>query len=321
MSTPSKRRPLRIAVLHGGFSSEFEVSHRSGAMVMKNLPALYKTTAYDPSKELQRFIKDVMEKRVDLVFNCLHGRGGEDGSIQGLLEILGVPYTGSGVLASSLAMDKSMAKRIFLASGIPTPPGILITKLAWKKTSKELQKTLKKNLGPQVVIKPNTSGSSIGVSVKPLYAKWPGAVELALKEDGHSCLVETFRPGRELTVGVLGVHELQPLPVVEIRTKRTFFDYKAKYTEGGSEEICPAPIPPKVAEEAQALAVACHIALGCRGYSRTDIIWHKHGLDVLETNTLPGMTTASLLPLAAQTAGISFAELLVKMVNFALEKN
>lgn len=316
-----KQKPIRVAVVFGGTSNERDISLLTGERVLEYLPAPYIPKAYDTGKDLLKLIQDIQAKKIDVVFNALHGVSGEDGSIQGLFELLKVPYTGSGILGSALAMDKAMAKRIFLATEIPTAPGLLITKRAWKQNKTVILKSMKTQLGKQIVIKPTHSGSSVGISVKPAANQWSQAVQKALAQDESSCLAESYIEGRELTVGVLGSFDLEVLPVIEIKTKRAFFDKKAKYTPHQAEEICPARIPDSIAQEAQALAMACHISLRCRSYSRTDLIWsRKQGLMVLETNTLPGLTEHSLLPKSAAVAGIFYPALLDRLLRDALRR-
>jgi D-alanine-D-alanine ligase len=296
----------RVAVLLGGISNEREISLKSGRKIIQNLdPKKYRVKAYDPKTQLMALIKDAKAGKIDVVFNGLHGKGGEDGAIQGLLEWLKVPYTGSGIMASALALDKAKTKDIYREHGIPTPPSVVVQRFDLK---------LLRSLGKRIVIKPNADGSSVGVSVNPPQKTWKQLIEAGIKKDG-SCLVEAFREGRELTVGILGD---RALPVVEIRPKNAFFDFEAKYTPGMSDELCPAPVPAKVTKQAQSFAVKAHVALGCAGYSRTDMLWTSHGLEVLETNTLPGMTETSLLPLAAKTAGIPFPKLLDLIIREAL---
>lgn len=296
----------RVAVLLGGISNEREISLKSGRQIISHLdPKKYRVKAYDPKNQLMRLIKDIKAGKIDVVFNALHGKGGEDGTVQGLLDWLGVPYTGSGVLASALAMDKAKTKLLYREHGIPTPPSLVIERFD------KLQ--IRRTLGSNIVIKPNADGSSVGVSVNPPQSRWKKLVEARIKSEG-SCMVEVFRAGRELTVGILGT---EALPVVEIRPKNMFFDFEAKYTPGMSIELCPAPIPSSITKKAQELGLRAHNALGCRGYSRTDMIWGPRGLEVLETNTLPGMTETSLLPLAAKSAGIPFPKLLDRMIRLA----
>lgn len=298
---------IRVAVLLGGISNEREISLLSGRQIIKHLPSKhYRVTAYDPRSQLAKLVKDVRAGKIDVVFNALHGKGGEDGAIQGLLEWLRIPYTGSGVLASALAMDKDRTKQIYRENNIPTPPSLLVEKADLSQ--------IKVRVGSRIVIKPNADGSSVGVTVNPPQKDWKKLIDRLIQQDG-SCLIEAFRQGRELTVAILGK---EALPVIEIRPKKAFFDYEAKYTLGMSEELCPAPILPHIAKKAQTLGLKAHQALGCSGYSRTDMIWSKKGVEVLETNTLPGMTKTSLLPLAAKTAGIEFPDLLSEMLQLAI---
>ena len=315
----TKRQKLvRVAVLLGGISSERSVSLQSGREVLRHLPEQYIGKAYDPKKDLPKLFADAKAGKIDIAFNALHGPSGEDGRIQGFLDTLGIPSTGSGVLASALAMDKSMAKRVYNSDGIPSPRAVQIKAGDWKHHKEELLKLISHDIKSPIVVKPNSSGSSVAITVKPIKADWSRAISKALKEDGKSCLVEAFHKGRELTIPILEKKGIpRALPVIEIRTKRTFFDYEAKY-EGASEEICPAPIPEEVRTQAQNLALDAHAVLGCKGYSRTDIIWQDSGLFVLETNTLPGLTKMSLFPQSAKVAGITFAELLDQILQEGL---
>ncbi len=310
-------KAIPIAVLVGGTSSEREVTLASGKQVLKHLPAGYIGKAYDARSGLERLMQDVKRGKVHGVFIALHGGDGENGRFQALFESNHIPYTGSGMLASALAMDKEMAKAMFRDAGIPTAKGISITIDEWKRDPAGVLRTIRRRLHSNIVIKPNASGSSVGVFVNPPLNRWRGSINKSLREDGKSVLVEAFHPGRELAVGVLERKgRAFALPVIEIRTKRAFFDYKAKY-HGASEEICPAPVTRHAARVMQSLATKAHTALGCRGYSRTDIIWSKRGPIVLETNTLPGLTTASLLPQEAAAAGINFSELLGHILSSA----
>lgn len=253
---------------------------------------------------------------IDVAFPALHGRFGEDGTMQGLLDVLGIPYVGSGTLASALAMDKAMAKKVLAFEGLPVPRGVLLER-ATHGRDPAASVAAAAGLVPAVV-KPVCQGSSIGMSMVASVAELPAALELAFTHDARVLVEERVR-GTELTVGVIGNRELVPLPVVEILSKREFFDYRAKYDPNLSDEICPARIPAAVAAEAQDLACRTHRALDCRGLSRTDMILSERGLVILELNTLPGMTINSLLPKAAQAAGLSFAALLDRLVQLALE--
>jgi D-alanine-D-alanine ligase len=259
------------------------------------------------------------DKGIDVAFLALHGKYGEDGTIQGFLELSGTPYTGSGVLASALAMDKVMAKRVLLAEGIPVPRGVHLTSADLVRDASGA--IAGANALLPAVVKPSKQGSSVGMSLVDAKEAMETAVRMALQHDDE-VLVEERIFGREITVGVLGTpggNGAEALPVVEIVPKRAFFDYKAKYDPDQCDEICPARIPDETRDMVQALAVRAHRALSCRGYSRTDMILGPRGPVVLEVNTLPGMTMNSLLPKAAKAAGIPFGELLHRIVSLALE--
>ena len=247
---------------------------------------------------------------IDVAFIALHGPWGEDGKIQGVLETFGIPYTGSGVLASALAMDKAMAKSVLAANGIDVPRGVVVTR-----------ETDVPSIAPPAVVKPVENGSSVGVTMVDDLAAYPAAIAEALRYDRRALVEERIR-GIELTVGVIGLNDdLMALPVIEIVPKRAFFDYRAKYDAGASDEICPARVPDAVAKRAQDMAVRAHRALGCRAISRLDLIWSPDTdrMVALEVNTMPGMTANSLVPKAARVAGISFPELVERLVGWALQ--
>lgn len=246
-------------------------------------------------------------ERIDVAFVALHGPWGEDGKLQGVLEILGIPYTGSGVLASALAMDKVMAKVVLAAADVDVPDGEVV-----------VAATAQPRIRPPSVVKPIEQGSSVGITLVDEASAYPTAIAEALRYDRRA-LIEERVAGRELTVGVIGLDELEALPVIEIVPKRPFFDYRAKYDPAASDELCPAPIPAEVAERAKDIALRAHRALGCRGISRTDLMWDGPRMVALEVNTMPGMTPNSLVPKAAAAAGISFAELVDRLVRWALE--
>lgn len=247
---------------------------------------------------------------LDVVLIALHGPWGEDGRIQGMLDILGLPYTGSGVLASSLSMDKVMAKTVLAAAGLDVPAGVCV---------RRADDAAARSVPLPVFVKPVQQGSSLGSGIVVDPDALGPAIAEALRYDDRA-LVEERVPGRELTVAVIGNDELEALPVIEIVTAHAFFDYGAKYDAGESEEIVPARIPGAVARRAQELALRAHVALACRGMSRTDLIWSPHDrMVVLEVNTIPGMTANSLLPKAARAAGIPFGELLERLIGWALE--
>ncbi len=246
---------------------------------------------------------------VDVVLIALHGTWGEDGRIQGLLDTLGIPYTGSGVLASALAMDKVMAKTVLAANGLDVPRGVVVS---------GPDDAAAKDLPLPAFVKPVAQGSSVGASIVERPAQLASAISRALRHDRRA-LVEERVLGTELTCAVIGNDEPLALPVVEIVPKRAFFDYHAKYDAGESEEIVPARIPGATARRVQDAALRAHHALGCRGMSRTDFILSGERLVTLEVNTIPGMTANSLLPKAARAAGIPFGEVLARLVDWALE--
>jgi D-alanine-D-alanine ligase len=256
--------------------------------------------------------------RIDVAFLALHGPYGEDGTLQGMLDLIGIPYVGSGTLASALAMDKVMAKKVLAAEGIPVPRGIVLERPEFRSDPEDVARRAAEAAMPAVV-KPARQGSSIGMTMVSAPAAMRAALEEAFAYDSRA-LVEERLSGTELTVGVIGNRELTALPVVEIVPKRDFFDYRAKYDPGLSEEICPARIPGDVASAVQDLALRSHRALDCRGLSRVDLIHSARGPVVLEVNTMPGMTVNSLLPKAARAAGIPFGELLDRLVRWAMEE-
>jgi D-alanine-D-alanine ligase len=256
--------------------------------------------------------------RIDVAFPALHGPYGEDGTIQGMLEVLGVPYVGSGTLASALAMDKTMAKKVFAADGIPLARGFEVRRADFASDPEGTVDRVAALL--PVVVKPVHQGSSIGIGMASRRDELERVLRDAFAFDPR-VLVEERIVGTELTAAVIGNRELQALPLVEIVAKRAFFDYEAKYDPAASDEICPARVSAEVTREAQEIAMRAHRALGCRGLSRTDLIaTEDRGLFVLELNTLPGMTVNSLLPKAARAAGIPFAALLDRLVRLALEE-
>jgi D-alanine-D-alanine ligase len=303
-----------VAVLYGGRSSEREVSLTGGKQVMQSLdPARYRITGYDLRDDLPRLVAEASQ--IDVALIILHGRHGEDGTVQGLLELLGIPYQGSGVLGSALAMNKKLSKIIYRQAGLPVARDLVLTR--GEPCSPE---TIIKALGLPLVIKPNQEGSSFGVSLVQRKARLEEGLKKAFELDGE-VLIEEYLAGREITAGVLGNTELQALPLVEIvpSEKYPFFDYEAKYKKGASREICPADLDAETTRRAQEYGVLAHRALGLRGYSRTDMIVVGKELFLLETNTIPGMTPTSLLPLAARAAGMDFSRLLDRLIELALE--
>ncbi len=305
-----------LALISGGRSSERDVSLNGGNQVFEALDKdKYDIRRYDPASDLVKLVQDARE--IDVALIIMHGVYGEDGTIQGLLELLGIPYQGSGVLGSALAMNKVAAKKMYLQNGLPVPP----YKAAFRGLPFDMDDCVE-TLGLPLFIKPASGGSSIGMSRVTQKEKLETALSKAFEYD-DTVLVESFIDGREFTGAVMGNDDLTALPLVEITPSipsSTFFDYEAKYTPGGAREICPAPISRELTESMQALAIKAHQALGLRGYSRTDMILSGDSFYILETNTIPGMTRTSLLPLAAGTAGISFTELLDRLIDLALEK-
>jgi D-alanine-D-alanine ligase len=344
-----QKKKLKIAVLMGGNSAERHVSLSSGAGIIQGLraagheaigidsalgpgqlsaqkkaeisgiksePPSIKDLTLIPSEVAIQTVSSPDVREVDLVFIALHGGMGENGTIQAVLDILGIPYTGSGVLASSVAMDKCVAKKVFIASGIPTPDYFIIDSSNLPGEA-ELTARVRERLGFPVVVKPNDQGSSVGLDIshepKTLY-------DMARKAAQYSdkLLFEKFIPGRELTVAVL---DDQPLPVVEIRPHDGFYDYHHKYTAGMTEYLCPASLTDDETRRLKELGMAAFRALNCDGYARVDFRMSLEGqFYCLEVNTLPGMTATSLVPKAAKAAGIEFPELLDRIAQSALKR-
>jgi D-alanine-D-alanine ligase len=304
---------LTLALICGGVSSEREVSLKSGDQVQEALDGdKYQVRRYDPKTDLARLVTDA--PLIDAALIILHGPMGEDGTIQGLLELLKIPYQGSGVLGSALAMNKAAAKRMYESVGLAVPPYQVLERGEKLDTGRCLER-----LGLPLVVKPACSGSSIGMSIVRSEEMLEGAVATAFSHD-HTLLLEAFISGIELTCGVIGNDELRALPLIEIvpDPHHDFFDYETKYTPGLAQEICPARIDAALAEKAQRQALLAHSALCCRGYSRTDMILRGTELFIIETNTIPGMTKTSLLPKSAQAAGIGFSELLDELIGLAI---
>jgi D-alanine-D-alanine ligase len=306
---------LRLALIAGGKSSEREVSLKSGAQVYQALNQdKYDIRRYDPLMDLERLVHDA--KELDAALIIMHGRGGEDGSMQGLLDLLEVPYQGSGVLASALAMNKELSKAIYQLASLKVPDA-----LAFVRETAPRSQEIKAKLGLPVVIKPANEGSSIGITMARTIKEMERGLSAAFKLD-RRVIVEEFISGIEVTGGVLGNDRLQALPLVEIIPSDiyAFFDYEAKYQPGATQEICPARLDADLTLRAQACALTAHQALGCRGYSRTDMMIRGQEIYVLETNTIPGMTATSLFPQGAKAAGIDFPSLLDTLINLALGK-
>jgi D-alanine-D-alanine ligase len=298
-----------VAVLMGGWSAEREVSMRSGRACADALVRLgYQVTRIDVGRDIATVLSTV---KPDVALNVLHGRPGEDGTLQGILEILAIPYTHSGVLASAAAMQKDVAKTLLRAAEVPVPGGVVVSRLEAAK---------RHLLPPPYVIKPLAEGSSVGVFiVHPDHAHPPQELHRSDWAFGDQVIVENYIAGKELTCAVMGD---EALGVIEIVPTVKFYDYEAKYAPGGSKHLLPAPISPFVYQQVRRLALAAHRALGCRGVSRADFRYDDRiegtgGLFCLEVNTQPGMTETSLVPELAAYAGITFDELVRWMVEDA----
>jgi D-alanine-D-alanine ligase len=305
---------LNLALIAGGISSEREVSLSSGDQVYAALDKeKYNIRRYDPQSDLKKLVIEADD--IDAALIILHGPYGEDGTVQGLLDLLEIPYQGAGVLGSALAMNKLVTKQLYADAGLPTAPHII---LSARETVEEAEVAAR--LGLPVVIKPVEAGSSIGMTIVQSETELGAALETAFSH-GDTVLVEAYKKGIEITAGVLGNADLTALPLIEIipDQNHSFFDYTAKYTAGETEEICPARISEALTEKAQAYAVAAHRALQLKGYSRTDMILVDDEFYLLETNTIPGMTATSLFPQAAAEAGLSFDELLDRLIELGIE--
>ncbi len=298
----------KVAVMFGGTSAEREVSLKSGAAVLKALQAQgIDAHAFDP-KELP--LSALETQAFDRVFIVLHGRGGEDGTMQGALQLHDMPYTGSGVLGSALAMDKIRCKFLFSAHGLPTAP----FRVAQKGDDIDHAAMLAQ-LNGKVMVKPANEGSSIGMSAATTAAELQQALNLAFEYD-DAVLVEQWINGREFTVSML---DGQALPVIEMRTPRAFYDYEAKYQSNSTEYLCPAPISSEQTASLQQAAMAAFKAVGASGWGRVDAMLDSDGqFRLLEVNTVPGMTEKSLVPMAARAAGYSFEQLVAKILEQAL---
>ena len=308
------KNKIRVAVLAGGWSGEREVSLKSGKAVYAALNReRYDVTIYDPRDDLEVLTKRSAE--IDLAFILLHGKFGEDGRVQGMLDILQIPFVGSGVLSSAMAMNKRVAKDVCRGVGLQVAEEVIL-----KRGKRFSVKRLIAKLGFPVVIKPVSEGSSIGISIAHGREEILEGIEKAFQYDAE-VMAEEYLDGREITCCVLGNQVLETLPVVEIvpDVAHSFFDYEAKYEPGETNEICPAPIAPALAEEAASCAKKAHRALKCSVWSRSDMIIRDEIVYLLETNTLPGMTETSLFPLAARAAGMTLSDLLDRLISLSLE--
>ena len=295
----------KVAVLLGGKSAEREVSLKSGAMVLKALRS--KGVDAHPFDPKDKDFATLEKERFERVFIALHGRFGEDGTVQGILEWLGIPYTGSGVLASALAMDKLRTKRIWSAEGLPTAPHAVLT-------AESNLKAVSKKLGLPIFVKPAREGSSVGMTKVKRAGDLEEAFALAVNYD-PVVIAEKFIDGPELTVSILGE---EVLPIIRIETPREFYDYEAKYIANDTRYLIPCGLPKPKEKQIQAMCLKAFQALGCRGWGRVDLMLDRRGKPyLLEINTSPGMTDHSLVPMAARAVGINYEDLCVKILEGA----
>lgn len=303
-------KDMKVGVLLGGLSSEREVSLRSGTAMAKALKARgYKVATIDVGRDLP---SRLTRAKIDVAVNALHGKWGEDGCVQGLLEVMGIPYTGSGVVASAICMDKAATKRILSAAGLSTASFIEL-RIPAKGVAAYLE-SVESPFGYPVVVKPNSEGSSVGVEMVQRAGELQRVLKGAARKSKH-LLLEKFIAGRELSVAVL---DGKPLGTVEIKTRRNFYDYKAKYTKGETEYLVPAPLDAVVERRLMDEAARVHTLLGCRGVSRVDFILAEElEGNILEINTLPGMTELSLVPKIAAGAGYSYEDLCEEILKGA----
>lgn len=306
----------RLALLSGGISSEREVSLNSGKQVYDALDKnKYDICLYDPKTDIEKLVTDA--PGIDAALIILHGPFGEDGTIQGLLDLLDIPYQGAGVLGSAMAMNKLVAKRLYAGAGVPTPDYLSFS----LKDSINPDNVID-TLGLPLVVKPACAGSSQGMTLVKQMQDLDDAIKLGFDND-DTIIIEQYIKGLELTCGVLGNDELEALPVIEIipGDNHEFFDYTAKYTAGETTEICPARIDDAIRDKVQAIAMEAHNALFLKGYSRTDFILYGDQLTVLETNTIPGMTATSLYPQSAKEAGYPFGDLLDRLIQLSIQEH
>lgn len=350
-----KNKKMNIMVLMGGPSDEHEVSLSTGKQILNALDkdkySISSVTIGKDGKwllsnqnkldtqhgdqsseekslttiETGRAIDQMKSSgnKIDVALIAMHGKFGEDGTIQGLLESVGIPYTGSGVLASALAMDKVRSSELFLYHGLLVPEFMHYSKNEWQKDGENIIQSIKNKFGFPCVIKPTDSGSSVGVTIVKKFENLKSAIELAF-EKSNTIMAQEFISGREVTCGVLDfggdIGEKALTPTEIIPKNSDFFDYKAKYTPGASNDITPPNMEKDIIEKIQAIALKAHTILGCSGMSRTDMMVLGDDIYVLETNTIPGMTPTSLLPQEAQAEGISFPQLLDRIIQSALKK-
>ncbi|MCX6764054.1 MAG: D-alanine--D-alanine ligase [Candidatus Moranbacteria bacterium] len=311
-------KKIKIALLFGGISGEREVSLKTGEKICAALDKnKYTVEKYDPKTDLEKFFIKASRHEFDLIFPALHGPFGEDGKLQGLLDMLGIPYVFSGTLASALAMHKPLTKIIAKNAGLILAKDVLL-----KKEEKYNLNLIIKKLAFPIVVKPAELGSSVGTSIAKNLQELKKSIKDAFQY-GREILLEEYIQGRELTVVVMGNNPPKALLVIEIIPQvSAWFDYRAKYAEGGSAEICPADIPRKIAKKIQEDSVKIFKKLGCADLARADFIWSAKNKKIyfLEINTIPGMTAQSLAPKVAKTMGLEFGEFLDKLIEGALKR-
>ncbi len=303
-----------IALIFGGISSEREVSLNSGKQVYDALDKnKYDILKYDSKTDIPRLVTDA--DKIDCALIILHGPYGEDGTVQGLLDLLDIPYQGAGVLGSAVAMNKLLSKHLYEKAGLTVPSYMVVR----RGDSIDVDPIVTE-LGLPLVVKPVETGSSVGMSIVRADSSLAAAVKKSL-EFGATAMIEAYITGTEITCGVLGNQDLEALPLIEIipGENHEFFDYEAKYQPGATREICPARIDTRLTQKAQTCAIAAHKALYGQGYSRTDMILKDDEFFVLETNTIPGMTATSLYPQSAKAAGMSFGQLLDRLIQLGID--
>ena len=317
-----KHNKLRVAVLMGGPSSEHEVSLKSGRNVMRALKDKYAVQGVLVSKSGEwPFSTEELKRNADIAFIAMHGTYGEDGTVQSILDEVGMPYTGSDALQSALAMNKFISLRALRDHGLRVPRSVLIHQVAWRRNPFAISNDINNYLHYPLIVKPNALGSSVGVEVVEAPVGLDRTIERGF-ESARDLVAQSYIPGREFTCAVLDhgtagtAYSLLPTEIIPRNAR--FFDYKEKYSRGGALEVTPANVNEVWSREIRRAALRAHEALGCRGMSRTDMILGRDGaLYVLETNTIPGFTSRSLLPQGAEAMGISFPDLLDRIVNAA----
>ena len=303
---------IRVGIIAGGWSSEREISLKSGKAVYEALDRRkYEPIFWDIKEDLELIFRE--RDRIDIAFPLLHGRIGEDGCIQGFLKILGIPFVGSDVTSCAISMNKKLTKQIFEANGLLVP--------RWISLKKGSPLSLK-DLNFPLVVKPVSEGSSFGVSICRDEEELRKGIENAFRYD-QEIIIEEYIAGKEITAPVIGYKELEVLPLIEIVPKRghEFFDFEAKYKEGGADEICPARISKEMEEKVKETAKTAFNAIGCSIWARIDMIVRDEKIYLLEVNTIPGMTENSLFPLSAKKAGMGFSDLLDRLISLSLEVN